>query len=411
MAGADPKLRPAGCQLGSGLTSMDIDRLRSETPGVEHRVHLNNAGAGLMPKPVLDTVKEHLDLEAHIGGYEAKAQENDRIEAVYGSVARLIGAETNEIALVENATVAWQYAFYSQDLQEGDRILTAESEYAANYIAYLQMQTRTGCVIDVIPSDESGATDVRALRSMIDDRVKLIAVTWIPTNGGLVNRAAQIGAVAREQGIPYLLDACQAVGQMPVDVDELGCDYLSATGRKFLRGPRGTGFLYVRSERLKQLEPVMLDLFGAQWTGPDSYEMRPDARRFETWESALALHLGLGRAADYALDIGLEQIRSRAWMLARHLREALGGISGISVRDIGAEQCAIVTFDHERIESSAIAAGLREADVNVSVSKPSSTLLDARSRGLPELVRASPHYYNTEEDLDAFLRQLRVLVD
>jgi cysteine desulfurase/selenocysteine lyase len=389
---------------------MNIDKIRAETPGVAHCIHLNNAGAGLMPGPVLETVKAHLDLEARISGYESKTQEDERIEAAYDSVARLIGAQKSEIALVENATVAWQLAFYSQELKEGDRILTAEVEYAANYIAYLQMQKRTGCVIETIPSDNSGATDPRALEKMIDDKVKLIAITWIPTNGGLINPASEIGAIAKAHGIPYLLDACQGVGQMPVDVEELGCDYLSATGRKFLRGPRGTGFLYVRAEKLKTIEPCMLDMFGAEWTAPEEYEMRPDARRFETWESSYALHLGLGAAADYALDIGLDAIRERAFSHADNLRAALNEISGVTVQDIGSQKCAIVTFSHEAVEARKIAAAIREENINVSASGPSSTLLDARARSLPDLVRVSPHYYNVDDELESFLRALRNIV-
>ena len=386
---------------------MNIDKLRADTPGVAHCVHLNNAGSGLMPQPVMDAIKDHIDLETRIGGYEAKEKENERIEAAYASVARLIGADKSEIAFVENATVAWQHAFFSQDLKEGDRILTAEAEYAANYIAYLQMQKRTGCVIDIIPSDETGATDPEALEKMIDGRVKLIAITWIPTNGGLMNPAAEIGRIAKAHGIPYLLDACQAVGQMPVDVGELGCDYLAATARKFLRGPRGTGFIYVRAEILERLEPYMLDMFGAEWTAPGEYEMRPDARRFETWESSLALHLGMGAAVDYALDVGLEAIAERAFRLGSALRDGLKESQGISVHDIGAEKCAIVSFSHDSVDADSIKSALRNKNINVSVSGPSSTLLDANARGLPDLVRASPHYYNSEEDIETFLGALR----
>lgn len=389
---------------------IDLGAVRANTPGTAHRVHLNNAGAGLMPRAVLETVKDHLDLEAQIGGYEAKAREEDRILGAYGSVARLIGADASEVAFAENATVAWQWAFFAQDLTEGDRILTAQAEYAANYIAYLQMAKRTGCVIDVIPSDASGATDPQALEAMIDDRVKLISLTWIPTNGGLINPAAEVGAVARSHGIPFLLDACQAVGQMPVDVEALGCDYLSATGRKFLRGPRGTGFLYVRKERLKGLEPYMLDLFGATWTAPDQYEMRPDARRFENWECAYALHLGLGAAADYALGLGLDAIRTRAFALADRLRRELAGIDGVTLRDIGTERCAIVTFSHDRVEPADIATALRARNINVSASRPASTLLDATARSLPNIVRVSPHYYNSEEEIETFLREVRQLL-
>ena len=231
------------------VCDLDIAALRAATPGCASKIHLNNAGAGLMPRPVLDTIKAHLDLEAEIGGYEAAAAKASECEAVYGSIARLIGAKPNEIALVDNATTAWQRAFYALEFSPGDRILTSRAEYSANYVAYLQTARRTGCVIDVIPDDDAGATDPAALEAMIDGAVKLIAITWIPTNGGLINPAHEIGRIANTHGITYLLDACQALGQMPVDVGALGCDFLTATGRKFLRGPRGTGFLFVR-ERL-----------------------------------------------------------------------------------------------------------------------------------------------------------------
>lgn len=389
---------------------IDLEAVRADTPGVADCIHFNNAGAGLMPLPVIEAVKDHLDLEARIGGYEAKAQENERIEAAYRSVARLIGADTSEIAFAENASVAWQWAFFAQDLQQGDRILTAEAEYAANYIAYLQMAKRTGCVIEVIPSDGSGATDPQALERMIDARVKLIAVTWIPTNGGLMNPVAEIGEIARAHGVPYLLDACQAVGQTVVDVGDLGCDYLSATGRKFLRAPRGCGFLYVKRDRLNEVEPYMLDLFGATWTAPDSYEMRADARRFESFESSLALHLGLGAAAEYAMGIGVDAIEHRAFGLAAELREQLAELPGVTVQDIGAKKCAIATFSHDRVPADEIVAKLREKKINVHRSRASSTLLDATARSLPDLVRVSPHYYNADEDVVSFIQSMKSIL-
>lgn len=379
--------------------TLDLDRLRAETPGVANRNHLNNAGAALMPAPVIAAMKDHIDLEAAIGGYEAEAQEAVRIEAVYDSIAGLIGAGRDEIALVENATVAWDMAFYAFDFAPGDRILTARAEYAANYIAYLQVAKRTGAVIEVIPDDADGVLDPVALEAMIDGRVKLISITWIPTNGGLLNPAAEVGRVARAHGIPYLLDACQAVGQFPVDVDELGCDLLSATGRKFLRGPRGTGFLYVRRATLAGLEPPMIDLFGAAWTGLESYRLRDDARRFETWENNYAARLGLGVAADYAMAIGLEAIQERTFALADALRAALREIPGLTLYDLGPRPCAIVSFAVAGLESEAIEARLRERGVNVSTSSAASTMLDARARGLPTVVRASPHYYNSEDEI------------
>jgi len=391
--------------------TLDLARLRAETPGVAHRIHLNNAGASPMPAPVLDAMTAHLRRESEIGGYEAAAESATRLDGVYDSVARLVGAARDEIALTENATVAWQMAFYAlaATFKPGDRILTARAEYAANYVAFLQVAKRTGAVIEVVPDDEDGALDPDALERMIDGHVRLIAITWVPTNGGLVNPAAAVGRIARAHGIPYLLDACQAVGQMPVDVEALGCDLLSATGRKFLRGPRGSGFLYARRDLMRRLEPPMIDHFAAPWTAPDRYELRPDARRFESWENSYAARLGLGVAVDYALEIGMEAIAARCQALADQLRQALGGIGGVTLHDLGRHPAAIVSFSLDGRQADSVKAQLAEKRINVSTSQPSSTLLDATARLLPVLVRASPHAFNTEKEIETLAAAIRAL--
>lgn len=362
-----------------------------------------------MPVPVVEAMKQHIDLESEIGGYAAADRESDRLEAVYGSVARLLNAAPDEIALMENATVAWQMAFYALPFRAGDRILTAEAEYAANYVAFLQLAKRTGAIIDVVPSDAGGELDIQALERMIDERVKLIAITWVPTNGGLVNPAAAIGKIARARGIPYLLDACQAVGQMAVDVEAIGCDMLSATGRKFLRGPRGTGFLYVRREMLQRLEPPMIDHFAAPWVSRDEYRLRDDARRFETWENNYAARLGLGAAVDYALAIGLGPIEQRCRLLAGRLRYGIAAIRGITIRDLGRAPGAIVSFTIDGREADAIVRSAASAGITIGVSHPSSTRIDAEVRALPPVVRASPHYYNTDAEIDRLIGHLASL--
>ena len=280
---------------------LDLDRIRADTPAAARRAYLHNAGAALMPVPVVAAMKDYLDLEAEIGGYAAADRGGERLQGVYASVARLINAAPRRDRADRERDGGVADGVLCAAFAPGDRILTAQAEYAANYVAYLQVARRTGAVIEVVPSDASGQLDVAALERMIDGRVKLIAITWVPTNGGLVNPAAAVGRVARAHGITYLLDACQAVGQMPVDVAALGCDLLAATGRKFLRGPRGTGFLYVREALLERLEPPMLDHFAAPWVARDRYRLRDDARRFETWENNYAARLGLGVAVDYAL--------------------------------------------------------------------------------------------------------------
>jgi len=397
------------CAMTLAFSPDEIKHLRAVTPGTRHRVHLNNAGAALVTTGVLSTVVDHLNLEAEIGGYEAKARELDRIEGVYGSVARLVNADASEIALAENATVAWQWAFYAQAFAPGDRILTTTAEYAANYLSYLQIAKRTGAVIDLIPDDADGRLDPQALEAMIDDRVRLIAITWVPTNGGLINPAAEVGRIANAHNIPYLLDACQAVGQLPVDVAAIGCDMLAATGRKFLRGPRGTGFLYMKRTLLERTEPAMIDLYGATWDGGDRYRLRPDARRFETWESGIAARLGLGTAIEEALAIGIPRIERRVKTLAGSLRALLSDLPDVTVYDLGPDPAAIVTFTLDHLDATVVADRLAERGINVSVSAPSSTPIDGDRRKLPNLVRASPHYYNTEAEIETLASTIRSL--
>jgi selenocysteine lyase/cysteine desulfurase len=328
---------------------------------------------------------------------------------VYGSVAALLGAAVGEIALVENATRAWDMAFYAlaRSFTAGDRILTARAEYASNVIGMLQAARSTGAEVVVVPDDESGQLSVDALRDLLDDRVRLVAISWIPTQSGLVNPAAAVGALARQVGVPYLLDACQAVGQLPVDVDALGCDFLSATGRKYLRAPRGTGFLYVRRSRLAGLEPPFLDVHAARWAPGDAVEVRDDARRFESWEHSVANRLGLGAAVDYALALGAEAIAARIESLATSLRAQLVEIPGLTLHDEGVEQCGIVTFTIAGVDEYELAARLRTEGINISVSTIDFARYDFEARGLEAVARASVHYYNTEEELARFVDALR----
>lgn len=388
------------------MNRKELARARQETPGCEEVLHFNNAGASLMPRPVLDAVTSYLELEARIGGYEAVEREEEKIEHVYDAAAALVGGSRAEIAVVENATRAWDMAFYAIPFEPGDRILTAMAEYASNYIAFLQIARKTRAKVEAVPNDEHGRLSVEALKDMMDERVKLVAMTHVPTNGGLVNPATEVGQVARDAGVLYLLDACQSAGQVPLDVGEIGCDMLSATGRKYLRGPRGTGFLYVRSDILEDLEPPFLDLHAAEWTSKDSFEIRPDARRFENWETNYAGKVGLGAAIDYALEWSVENTWPRIRSLAGDLRGRLGGLPGVVVRDLGVERCGIVTFTVDGLDAETVKRRLSGEGINTSVSPPSMTLLDMEARNLDGLVRASVHYYNTEEEVERFCEAL-----
>jgi cysteine desulfurase / selenocysteine lyase len=390
---------------------IDLERARRETPGCRHVIHLNNAGASLMPDPVLRAVTDHLQLEARIGGYEAAALREEEWHHTYDAIATLINCHRDEIAVVENATRAWDMAFYGLRFASGDRILTSAAEYGSNYMAYLQTTQKTGARVEVVPSDEGGEVSLDALADMLDERVKLVAITHVPTNGGLVNPAEGIGEITRRAGVPFLLDACQSVGQMPLDVERIGCDMLAATGRKFLRGPRGTGFLYVRREFTERIEPPFIDVLSAEWTNRDSYRWRSDARRFESWETNYATKIGLGTAVDYALEWGLEDIRDRDYALAAQLRARLREMPRVEVLDLGRAPCAIVTFTIAGTDPRAVASKLSQRRINVSVSTIEDTRLDMEARGRESWVRASVHYFNTEEDITALADSVEQMLE
>jgi cysteine desulfurase / selenocysteine lyase len=384
----------------------DVARARAETPGCADVIHLNNAGAALQPARVTDTVVDHLRAEALRGSYEMAEAAGAALAATYDSVARLLNADSADIALVDSATTAWQAVFYSLPFGPGDRILTCRTEYTSNAIAYLQVARRTGARVEFVADDESGQLDVADLARRMDDRVKLIALTHVPSHSGLVNPAEEVGRIARAAGVPFLLDACQSAGQLPLDVERLQCDALSGTGRKFLRGPRGTGFLYVSPRLRNGLEPSRLDMHSANWIAQDRYRVRGDARRFESWEYDVAGRLGLGVAVDYALSWGLRAIEARVGQLAGHLRAGLGRVPGVTVLDRGVRRCGIVSFMVGGRSAADVQRGLRAAAINTSTAAGNLAQYDLVPRGVTDMVRASVHYYNTVEELDRMIVEI-----
>lgn len=392
------------------MTVLAIETLRRDTPGCQHILHFNNAGAALSPQPVVTAIKEQIDLEAAIGGYEAAKMVAPLSEKMYTGVAQLINCDCAEIAFLENATRAWDMAFYSLTFRKGDRILTAMCEYASNYMAFLQVAKQTGVIIDVIRNDKYGQLDLEDLHHKMNDRVKLIAITHVPTNGGLINPVEAVGEIAKKNKVLYLLDTTQSIGQMPIDVQKIQCDFLCATGRKFLRGPRGTGFLYARQEILAQCHPPFIDLHSADWIENNEYRIKPTAQRFEVWEQNIAAKIGLGVAIEYALQLGLPAIWERIQKLAHLLRSQLAKIPSLELQDLGEQKCGIVTFSSKNKSVSEIQQHLAQLKMNVSISRQAYARLDMASRHLPALLRASVHYYNTEEEVEIFCNALKKIL-
>ena len=384
---------------------------REDTPGCAKRVHLNNAGAGLMPRSVLDAVTAHLQREAVLGGYESSDEAEAAVNAAYSNVAQILGAKSRNIAVVENSTVAFFQALAAFDFRRGDVIVTTRNDYISNQLAYLSLARRQGIEIRRAADLPEGGVDPQSVREFLRDaRVRLLAVTWVPTNSGLMQPVETLGEIAESAGVPYLIDACQAVGEIPIDVGRLRCDFLAATARKFLRGPRGIGFLYVSDRALQRGDhPLYIDMRGADWITADTFELTPDARRFESWEFACALLLGLGEAARYALSVDVSRGGRRARELAATLRGKLAALPGYRVLDRGKDLAAIVTAEVSGWNAPALVTALRQRGINTSASIGAHAVIDMAEKNAQSALRMSPHYYNTEAELDVLIDALKSL--
>lgn len=396
---------------GVAVDEAAVRQWRADTRGAAKRTHLNNAGAALMPSPVVDAVTGYLARETELGGYELEHEAAGEIAGTYQALATLLNTEPRNVAVVENATVAFAQALSAFDFAPGDVIVTTENDYISNQLAYLSLAQRQGVVVERAADLPTGGVDPESVKHLLNGtRVRLLAVTWVPTNSGLVQPVEELGRIARAAGIPYLIDACQAVGQLPIDVKKLNCDYLSATGRKFLRGPRGTGFLYVSDLMLRaNAYPLFVDMRGARWTDTDRFELSPDARRFENWEYSYALVAGLGAAARYALDVGIERGGGRARALAATLRGLLAEVPGCRVLDEGRELAAIVTVEVPGWAGPDVVTALRRQGINTSSTLKEHAVIDMGRKRASSVVRLSPHYYNTEAELRSAVEAIRSL--
>ena len=389
-----------------------LTRWRDETPGCTHRNHLNNAGAALMPEPVIRAITDHLILEASIGGYEAAEERENAITRAYEAIAALIAASPRNIAVTSSATAAFIQAMSAFDFARGDVIVTSRCDYTSNQLHYLSLARRQGVRIVRAEDLPEGGVDPASVEALVRQLApRLVAISWVPTNSGLVQDVGAIGEVCERSGTRYLIDACQAVGQLPVAVEQLRCDYLSATARKFLRGPRGIGFLYVSDRALDRGDyPLYVDMRGAKWEPPDDLSLVPDARRFEDWEFPYALVLGLGSAAEYAGQVGVQRTGARAMRLAEALRSRLASIDRLRVLDRGRNRCAIVTAEVDGWDAARLVEELRRRHINVSASLRWFGLLDMTEKGAESAVRLSPHYYNTTEELESAIEAMAEII-
>lgn len=387
---------------------MDTQLVRRHTPGLDGRqVFLDSAGSSLPPQVVLDTVTEHLHREAEIGGYRAAGERTEDLDRVRSSVAALLDTSPETISLTDSATRSWLDFVSAVDFRPADRVLVTEVEYHSNALQFLH----SGIPFDVIPGDADGALDLAALDRMLDGQVALVSLVHVPTNSGLVNPVREVVELAHERGALVLLDACQSAGQLVLDAAALGVDGLTGTGRKWLRGPRGTGFLYVRPEIADRLRPALVDGHSAQWVSERELRLHDDGRRFELWEYDIAARLGLGAAIDYLLELGPEQVEQAVRARAERLRSGLSTLDAVTVRDPGRDRCGIVTFTVDGVPPDEVRTALAHQDVTVTTSVRGSAMIDMDRRGIAAVTRASPHYFVSDGELDRTVAAVAEIAD
>ncbi|MCK0070977.1 aminotransferase class V-fold PLP-dependent enzyme [Kordiimonas laminariae] len=393
----------------SNFSSLELEKMREITPGAAKRLHLDNCGAALMPEPVINAIQSHLDQEVRMGGYVAQEQQSAVIDGVYNSLSRLIGGSVQDFAITGSAVDAWTKAFYSVPMKEGDNIITAYNEYCSNYVAYLHRAKRRGIEVRVAYPKSDGQLDLNQLESLIDDKTKLISVTHVPSSSGQILPVEEIGKIAKAKDILYLVDTCQSVGQLPVKVESVGCDMATGTARKFLRGPRGMGFLYMNEKARNRIEPVVATNKSAAWIGDQEIEFRSDTALFEAWERNIGNQIAFGAAIDYLLELGLEKATEEIQHRAAYLRQNLYNIKGVIPTCQEDATAAIITFNKEGHDATTVKAKFHDEGVGVQVSTIEHTRLDLGARGINTTIRVSPHYYNSKEELDRFLNMIEAL--
>lgn len=388
-----------------------LDQLRKDTPGCEMKVHFNNAGAALMPNPVIEIQKDYLDLEARLGGYEAADASEEQIDGFYTVMAELLGCKPHNIAFASSATNAYARAISSIPFKTGDTILIANEDYISNQLAFLSMERRLGIRLLRANSSPEGGVDVESMRALMDaHKPRLVSLTHVPTNSGLVQPIEEVGKLCRERNILYLVDGCQSTGQIPVDMAKIGCDFFSGTFRKFLRGPRGAGFLYISDNILNQdIWPLYVDMRGANWTDANEFSLRKDGGRFEDWEFPYGLLLGCREAARYALNVGVHEIEKRNASLCALVKDGLNGL-GLRVLDKGKRQGSIITVNLPGKKPEDVLEILRAKDINTSISYRGYAVIDYDAKGVTWGLRISPHYYNSEEEVALLIRAIKEIL-
>lgn len=383
---------------------IDVAAERARTLGTRTRHYFNSAGAGLASSGVMSGMIDHLRKEERAGSYEAANAVVPELDAIYSAAAQLLGCDTDEISLHDAATTGLRVVFDALRLGAGDTVIAPRSSYVSQALRLLTLEKVDGVTLRIIENAPDGTVDLAELEAaLIAAPGAVISAVHVPTSSGLVEPVAEIGVLAQRHGAVYVLDATQSVGQIDIDVRAIGCDVLVATGRKFLRGPRGTAFNYVRRGFLETLKPWAPDVRGSEWSGETEWVTPVAARSLETWEAAIAGRIGLGLAIREALERGMPATEAFIADGAARLRAAFSEIDGVTVVDPPAATAGIVTFTVDGMHARDVSKELRARRIDTIAIPASHAQWDLGARGIEAVVRASVHVYNDQSDFDAFI--------
>jgi len=406
-----PARAPGAGLNGSVLDAADASLVARCREGlVVTRAHFNHAGASLVPAEALERMLTHLRLEAEIGGYEAAAQVADELGAVPAGVAPLFGpaVDGGDVTIVESASRASEQMVWAMaetfGWGRGDRVLVDQFTYATVHATLMVLRAARGVIVDVAPARTDGTVDPDQLSAALDDRTRLVAITHVPTHVGTVTDVHAVGRVLADHDAIYALDVAQSLGQLPLDVEAIGCQIAFAPGRKFLRAPRGTGALYVEAALAGRVVPLTPAIGAVGVAGDPPFDLAVGARRFDTFEADLAGRLGLGVSARIATEVGLATIARLVRDRSADVIALLGAVDGVRLLDANA--VGIVSFVHDRLDPDEIRARLGADGVNVWVNPAGGSPVDGARRAVLPSVRVSPHYLTDDEDLERLGRAL-----
>jgi cysteine desulfurase/selenocysteine lyase len=400
----------------------DVHRVRQDFPILSRQIHgkplvyLDNGASAQKPQAVIDAVTRGYAEDyanVHRGLHTLSSLSTERYEAVRGTVARFLNAPSEEEIVFTSGTTEGinlvSYGWAAPRLQAGDEIVLSLLEHHANIVPWHFLRERQGVVLKWVECDANGDLDPQAVIDAIGPRTKLVAVTHLSNVTGTVVDVKAITAGAHDKGVPVLVDGSQAAVHMPVDLQDIGCDFYAVTGHK-LYGPSGSGAIFIKRERMEEMRPFMGGGDMIREVTRDAVTYTDAPMRFEAGTPGIVSTIGLGAALDYMMDLGMEDISAHERSLRDYARERLGGLNWLQVQGNSEGKAAIFSFTMEGAHAHDISTVLDRRGIAVRAGTHCAMPLLSHL-GVGATCRASFGLYNTTEEVDVLVSGLELCRD